>query len=420
VNAAWLTADMAEAGSEALWRTNPVSCIDRLMVIWKRSDHAWLMSGSHLVRVITTLTEHDIMLPAGVGHRWAPGRQLPSFQESPEPRVIGLAVDGSRTGHVFPLRPTPANDPAALIEFARLYAASCRHHGRSPDAVSVGGEVYERVKKLRDLGCDDDEADAAAEYAASLFTAHQFAEIVPLLRPWAEMAATEPRRFRPLTRVKVWNTLARAMAITGEQGWEELFAQSEALQGQLGDSENLARTTHDRIHALLRHGDVVRAAQALEETNWSAQTTSVPWLPFLRADLARREGRAWSDAALDQRLADGEKPYAAWLYLQATARQPTREPAEAVRGLETVISLLRHEAGGNKGNICSFLAALLNLLSAARSKNIELWNNATAEARTFLSTAPNLQSYYGAMVDALPATPDELPVQALLHAVPYF
>ncbi|HVA49613.1 MAG TPA: hypothetical protein VNH11_24825 [Pirellulales bacterium] len=619
MNTPWLTADMAEAGTEALWRTNPVLCIDRLIAIWQGSDAAWLMSGWQLERVMTALREHDILLPVGVIDRWAPGREITAVSDRPEPRIIGLAIDESRTGHVFPLRPLRDQDywsvdgklpfnhedildvltallqasgvaetwtvperfafrfenltglrargesmtiAAALavldcmtgfglpllraaavvvqlepggrlkavgdvrakldaanrecgqlsliicasgsefahgvatevwevqsladlagrlhnagllaplldavgpldrresarvlerlrwlddqnryreaadlgdrarrcrflqpidgtmaIEFSRLYAAACRHNGRFADAVSIAGEAHHRIEALGPLTSDDEEADAAAEHAASLFNAHRFAEISALLRAWAEKAQSEPRRFRPLTRVKLWNTLARAMAITREQGWDELFARSEALQRRLGDGGNLARTTHDRIHALLRHGDLVRATQALEEADWSAQSTTVPWLPFLRADLARLEGRVWSDEALDERLKLGKKPYSAWIYAQATARQAPRTARDAIERLRRAIKLLHDESGGIDGNICNLFAAMLELAIAARSADAERWTAAVAKIKGFLATAAENCQYYGPATNALPAAPDVAAVESLLNLVPYF
>src|SRR5262249_12080955 len=145
-------------------------------------------------------------------------------------------------------------EPAVWVEFARLHASACRHHGRFVDAVSVGREAHERVVNLGDLSCDDKEGDAAAEYAASLFSGHRFADIPPLLQRWADAAAREPRRFRPLTRVKVWNTLGRALAILKQAGWDELFDCSLALHRRLDDPENIDRTTHYRVHARLRQG----------------------------------------------------------------------------------------------------------------------------------------------------------------------
>ena len=468
---------LAGIGGEALWRTNPVLCFDRLIELWDQSDATWAICAGRLSQLISAFAQQGIKLPPEALNRWAAqgfiasppsGPALPN--EHPTPRVMGLAVDGSATGYIFPLRPTvdkngwrvdpdlpfapeqvqsglagllkesgipnirsvperlafafenptkiaargdsmtvaavlavldrmsghtsmlfqaavalvelqPGGriggvsdvsakltaayrecgeltlvvclrgievarssrtvvweietlsdlakhlhaagllaplldcagpltksegafvleklrwlvgghcyrdaaelgdrvrrcgfdgppDPTLWIEFARHHGLACRHHGRFADAVAVGREAHERVAELGDLGCDDEEADAAAEYAASLFSGHRFADIPSLLHPWAEKAASEPRRFRPLTRVKVWNTLARSVAILKENRWEDLFGLSLALHQRLRDSENIARTFHYLAHARLRHGntkgvrEVLANAPGLEE-----------------------------------------------------------------------------------------------------------------------------------------------------------
>lgn len=611
---------MAEAGNEALWRTNPVLCIDRLVAKWKRSDGAWFMCGSRLISLIAALSEQGIVLPPGSMDRWAPGRQLPASSTLPEPRVIGLAVDDSPTGHVFPLRPVRADDywnvdgrlpfghadildvltelvqvsgvaekwsvpervafrfenatglgargesmtiaavlavldcmtgfglpllraatavaqlapggalkavgdidakleaatrecgqlsliicatgseisrdsaaevwevqsladlaarlhtagllaplldavgpldkresarvlerlkafdreqchraaadlgdrvwhcgfaepvdPAVLTEFARLYAGACRYHGRFSDAVRVARDAYDRIAALGAIGCDDDEADAAAEYGASLFSAHRFDEIPRLLEPWASAAIEQPRRFRPLTRVKVWNTLARTLAVLGQNGWDELFGRSLTLCHQLKESGNVERTTHYRVHARLRRGDTVGAREALNDVAALIERgAGNPWAAFLHADLARLEGRLWSDPILDERLTAGGKPYPAWIYLQAVARQPRRIECDAIDRLRQAIALLRHECDGVEGNVCNLFAAMLELVVAARLADARDWATAVAKIEGFLETAAEHRRYYASATGALPDAPDVTAAENLLNAVPYF
>jgi hypothetical protein len=288
--------------------------------------------------------------------------------------------------------------------------------------VSVGSEAHKRVSDLGDLGCDDEEADSAAEYAASLFSGHRFADVQPMLRSWAENATRDARRFRPLTRVKVWNTLGRALALLGESGWDDLFARSLALNRSLDDPENVDRTTHYRVHARLRHGDCAGAREALAGAPGLGEKAGAgnPWAAFLHANLARLEDREWGDAVLDERLAAGAKPYSAWVYVQATARQSPRRREDTMHRLDLALALLRHEAGGAEGNICNLFAAFLELDAAARSGNEERWTAAIASSRGFLANAPDHGNYYGSAVEALPHDPDLSAAETLLGMVPYF
>jgi hypothetical protein len=629
MNPTVISAVLAEAGGDALWRTNPVLCIDRLLQLMDQSDAIWGLVGGRVPQIISDLSQHGINLPPEALRRWAargsialqPGADVAS--EHPTPRVIGLAIDGSPDqGYVFPLRPTvaangwkvdlglpftpeqvqdglawllqesgipspqavperlafgfenltkrtargdsmtvaavlavldqmggyacpllraavalvelqpggrigsvsdiPAKlavayrecgeltlvvclpgvevargprtvvwevksladlagrlhaagvlaplldsvdpltkaerdrvldrlrwlvesehryrdaadlgdrvrrcgfagppDPTAWVEFAGRHAKAYRHHGCFAEAVSVGCEAHQRVANLGDLGCDDEEADAAAEYAASLFSGHRFAEVLPLLQPWAKRTGCEPRRFRPLTRVKVWNTLARALAILKLGGWEELFSRSLALQRRLEDPENIDRTTHYLIHARLRHGNTTGARAALADAPGLGEQSGAgkPWVAFLHANLARLENRVWVDPALDEQLAAGAPPYSAWVYVQAAARQPSRKREDALRRLDQARSLLKYEAGEVQGNVCNLFAAFLELDAAARWGDSRLWANAVTTARGFLSAAPDHRDYYGPTVDASPEAADVRFAEALLDLVPYF
>jgi hypothetical protein len=314
------------------------------------------------------------------------------------------------------------SDPTVSIEFARLHAAACRQHGEFEVAVAVSQEAHTQVAGLGELGCDDDEADAAAEYAASLFTGHRFRNIPPLLESWAAAAASCPRRFRSLTRIKIWNTLGRALAILNHEGWDELFARSLDLYRQLQDAENIDRTTHYRVHAWLRKGDVKKAREAMAGN--SALRDGIGngdhWAAFLQANLARLENRVWVDTILDERLAEGVKPYSAWRYVQATARQPRRGVDDTQSRLKRASELLRHEAFNVETNVCILFATFLDLNSAARSNDAESWTAAIKTAGSFLNLAPVHHEYYGPTVDALPRFPDLQAAETLLDLVPYF
>jgi len=291
-------------------------------------------------------------------------------------------------------------DPDTATEMASLVAAAYRHHGRFVSAVAVGREVYERVAGLAGLSSDDQEADAATEYAACLFSSHRFAEIAPLLEPWAEEADRHPRRFRPRTRVKVWNTLGRGLAVLGLPGWEGLFARSLDLQHSLREWDNHDRTLHYIAHARQRGGHLQGAQEVLaEHSRRGSAAGSDPWVAFLHANQARLVSTTWEDAALDRQAEGDRPPYPSWLYLQATGRQPMRSPIDAEIRLNRAIRLLRAEADGLPANVCSLLAELLALRVAADSNNVDLWRVACAAIQAFLRHSPDHSTYYGPLVN---------------------
>jgi len=317
----------------------------------------------------------------------------------------------------------PPTDPAVLTEIGRLSAGAYRHNGRFSDAVTLGQKIHQQVQLLGLGASDDEEADAAAEHAASLFSGHRFAEIPPLLRKWAEATALDQRRFRPLTRVSVWNTLARGLAILGHEGWDELFGRSLELHKQLGDSENIDRTTHYLIHARLRQGEAAGAREALMNAPGLGEVkgSGNPWVAFLHANLARLEARDWADPILEKRLNDGGRPpYAAWLYFQATARQAPRSPEDAISRLDQATKLLRQEADGVTGNVCNLFACFLELIAASRANDLARWAKALAEARAFLAGSPDHLAYYDKTLKSMPETPGLAAAEVLVNLVPYF
>jgi hypothetical protein len=212
------------------------------------------------------------------------------------------------------------------------------------------------------------------------------------------------------------------LAILKLGGWEELFGRSLALHRRLDDPENIDRTTHYLVHVRLRHGNTTGARAALVDAPGLREDsgTGNPWAAFLHANLARLENREWADRVLDERLAAGARPYSAWLYVQAAARQPSRTREDALRRLDQAISLLRHEAGGVQGNVCNLFAAFLELDAAARSGDSRLWANALTSAHGFLSAAPDHRDYYGGGLDDSPTAPDVRVGESMLDLVPYF
>jgi hypothetical protein len=167
------------------------------------------------------------------------------------------------------------------------------------------------------------------------------------------------------------------------------------------------RTTHYRVHARLRNGNITGAQEALTEASGLSERAGSgnSWVAILHANLARLQNQEWTDPVLVERLAAGKELYSAWLYLQATAWQADRGLEDAVYRLQQAVSLLPHQAGEVAGNVCNLFAAFLELNAAVRLEDPENWPPALARARGFLSIADDHRSYYGPSVDTLPDLP---------------
>src|SRR5438128_2240100 len=107
MNAASFKTILAEAGTDALWRTNPVLCIDRLLVRWHELDVSGAVGPGGLHNLLASLFQESIRLPAEALERWAADGHIPPeiplsvTAQDPEPRIIGLATDSkANTGYV--------------------------------------------------------------------------------------------------------------------------------------------------------------------------------------------------------------------------------------------------------------------------------------------------------------------------------
>lgn len=314
-------------------------------------------------------------------------------------------------------------EPGVWVEIARLCAEACRHHGRFADAAALGGQIRDEVAALGPLASDDEAADADSEYAAALFDNHQFEAVPPLLEPWAAAAQEAPRRFRPLTRVKVWNTLARTLNILGRDGWESYFRASLHLNAGLNDVENVDRTRTYLVYALLRNGDIARAKEELQPAGllFNPETVASPWGGYTLANVARCSGTRWEHADLDRASPASDGPrHAFGLYLQATARQAGRENDDAAHRFERAAEFMRAEAGDASCNICILFALMLELAAAGCRR--DGWAAAADAVRRFLDQplAAPLRDYYWPGLKALPAVADPAAAEGLLRRVPYF
>jgi hypothetical protein len=315
-------------------------------------------------------------------------------------------------------------DPGLGMEIAKLNAEACRHHGRFSAAVELGQGVLHDVTSLGELTSEDEEADAAAEHAAALFDNHQFDAIPPLLESWSAAAVADPRRFHSLTRVKIWNTLGRALAILGRAGWEALFQRSYDLHCRLNDLDNADRTMTYRVQALLRTGRAVEADKELAARGLKREVSppSSPWLAHLLAEAARVSGACWPSCDLEAWAAATRPRHALGMFFQAIARQTGRSREDAAKFLGRAALCMKEEAGPVEANICNLFAFILELAAAAYDSNADGWTLSLSAVRRFLDQpdAGSIRAYYFPGVESMPASPDIPAAESLVRRVPYF
>ena len=70
----------------------------------------------------------------------------------------------------------------------------------------------------------DGQAQAEVNLAAALYDSHRFQEMEDLLDPWYERLDADPLIVTPMTRVMVFNTLARAESSRAERGGKRCSA----------------------------------------------------------------------------------------------------------------------------------------------------------------------------------------------------
>jgi hypothetical protein len=299
-------------------------------------------------------------------------------------------------------------------EIHGFVAEVTRHQGQYVEAFERSRQIYSDVRGRGRFTSHDEQADAAAEYAAALFDLHDFERIPEVLEEPARVAMEDGLNLRPQTRVKVLNTLGRALVVLEQGGWEESFHHSRELLEQI-DPGDVPRTLSYHIHGLLRCDRLEEARGLLD-----GLSTGSPWLGFLQAEWARRAGKEWRDREMDAARPGANfpgHPYA--FYCQAVARQ--KKWADAPELLGKAAAFLRAEAGDQAQNICSFFASCMNLLAAVWAGNQAAWADAALAVRRFLadSAAQPLRRHYQPALAVLGDTPDPAPVDRFLQLNPY-
>lgn len=310
--------------------------------------------------------------------------------------------------------------PAVRDGVVQQIAAAHRHLGEFDEAEQRGQQLYEAVRARGDSISDDEEADAAVEYLASFYDGHRFQQIVDALTPWQARILADRRRFRLLTRVKVFNTLGRAEVILGLSGWEDNFRRSLALQRDL-DPEQAPRTSSSLVHGLLRQHRLDEAHRELETVgsldevanNWSQGA-----LKASRAELARQRGESWTDPRMEDWGAEDPPPnHVLAFYHQAVARQPGCQNAPC--RLRLAGKLCRSEVATNLRNVTYLFALCFELAAAGAAKCVEDWEGTCRRIRDYLQGDAVIREHYAAAVSSLPAGPSWPAAEMLLGRVPH-
>jgi pentatricopeptide repeat protein len=275
------------------------------------------------------------------------------------------------------------------------------------------------------LSSHDDEARAYVNLAAALFDPHRFAEIEEILGPWCERLRADPRLVSASTRVMVFNTCARAQAISGADGWEASFRRSEEILRHWEPSD-LPRTWSYLAHGLLRHGRLEEAEEVIRqiERHPGLDARSRWSVGFLQAEAARQRGTVWASDEMEvnpQEWPGVGHPFG--FYLQATARQSGRDREDSVERFRRAVTFFARDVQDDGSpNIQRFLTDCMRLGDAAWAGDTSLWNQAREAIADRLRPCSGLRldEHYAGVFDALGASPDRVAADSFLSRVPFF
>ena len=310
--------------------------------------------------------------------------------------------------------------PAEHQQVACTMGSLSRHLGQFSEAKQIATERMSQLDHHPQLTCDDELARAAVRYAAALFDGHEFRAAESVLRPWFEHAVRVPRTLYAATRVHLFNTMGRVLAILGDPSYVETFHRALELQQQ-GDPANVARTSNYLVLAELRNGRVEVARGMLERSDLYSQADLFSnWMfCFARAELARRERRRWDDVAMDEENLESLNPgHPFAFYFQATARQPDRP--DRTRRFGLAATFLAKDIVGDAPCLLHFYSAVMRLAEAAYSSDENAAGNAH---QTILAYAAHprheaFRGFYQAELLDLRQSLDICGVERLLSRLP--
>ena len=267
-------------------------------------------------------------------------------------------------------------------------------------------------------------ANATLKYAAAFYDSHNFLEIKVQLSPWLKKINKDPLVLRALTRLKIFNTLARSLVILNEEGWESLFLESEKIL-QAIEPTDLPRTWNYLAHAYLKTNDLEKAGVLLGKfTEHHLDDKSRNFLSFLKAELARRNNEIWADADLDSQEASSSKSSEFLMfYFQATARQPGRESPDVKKRFDRAIEyILWDEKHIEKTNILYLLKYFLQSAQSSKTNDVNLWRGSIRQIGVFFKkiTTPFLKNFYKDFIPSDTSNPCEQISEKILSRVPYF
>lgn len=333
--------------------------------------------------------------------------------------------DALQLGESLIRHPMSPDVPLTLKQdIQHAVAAQYRHLGRFDNAVRLTRTLLKRsIHPARHVPYDI-QARAAAEFAASLFDAHQFDEVVRVLQPWRARLLIDAPIASVDSHVAVFNTLARAQIVLGQPGWEENLAHSYKLQGQDNPLDQ-ARTTNYRVFGLLRMDRLREAANWIRRLEASDMSSLSRWhLRFCQAELARRRGETWQDPWMDStEPSEAQVGHLFAFYFQATARQPGRNADDAIaRFGRATDCFLQDVRTDEAGNIQVFLAACARLAAAGWASDPVTWRDALVTIRGYLTNCGrrHLSHYYRSVLPKVSSRPSLTLVESLLSRIPFF
>ena len=255
-----------------------------------------------------------------------------------------------------------------------------RHLGDQLGAIKTAARVVNATKKLKAAASYDQSAQAAAVHAASLFDAHRYEEMSNVLQPWLHRCDQDPSSLRPLTRIMVQNTMARALiavetaksklsqnSFHSKLNWRSLLENSLEIHQELC-SGDCSRTENYLAFGLLRSGQLDEAAILVgEPEQWEEMHELSCWFrAFLRSELARYRSDVWQIEWMDEVLSPPSgcaHPFA--FYFQSTARQAGRHASDRNSRFKIAEQLLHGDVNAARGkSVEGLMSGWVTLLAA--------------------------------------------------------
>jgi hypothetical protein len=298
-----------------------------------------------------------------------------------------------------------------------------RHLGAYRKAAELAQAEHQRSRSSA-IQSYEEQARADLTYAAAQYASHRFAAIHQLLNPWRERLTADPLLLTPLTRVKVFNTLGRAWVAWEREGWEDLFQRSAEILHEL-EPTDLPRTWSYLTLGYLHAGQLREAEAVIAriEAHPGLGEMSRWFLRTHQADLARRQGRIWSDPEMDRATVSTRVGHPFAFYFQATARQPGRPLEDALERFRRARAFLTQDLpDGDPHNIQRFLADCLLLAEAAWMADPTRWQEAISAIQSYLDAPAEdgLADHYAGSLPAKDSPPSREAAERLLDRVPFF